>query len=82
MAVLDITNLGHLKYGIVAFGSQKTYREDGPGGRYDVKIESERPRRAMSAEALLSKFEPSNTAGVGTLETLPLVEPSTFRGKL
>ncbi|KAI3317203.1 hypothetical protein HD806DRAFT_515717 [Xylariaceae sp. AK1471] len=69
MVVFDISDLESLKYGIVAFQSQKMvffdtldnwrrWRDSGqePGGPQEEKVEDERPRHAMSIKEYWTRF--------------------------
>ncbi|KAI0977644.1 hypothetical protein F4678DRAFT_468736 [Xylaria arbuscula] len=95
MVVFDISNLEDLKYGIVAFQSQimifletmAAWRQwtdwgRGPDGRRELKVESERPRHAISAKTYLMKFGTEYggpTADNTAFEPLSVVEPAAFQ---
>ncbi|KAI0400632.1 hypothetical protein F4802DRAFT_584000 [Xylaria palmicola] len=92
MAVFDITSLDDLKYGIVAFNIElMVFLETldqwqewslwgrGPGGRTELRVESERPRRAILAKTFLTKFDKAAADSFGELERLSLVESAAFR---
>ncbi|KAI0206131.1 hypothetical protein F4808DRAFT_408971 [Astrocystis sublimbata] len=86
MLVFDISNLEDLKYGFVAFQAQRmVFHNHELGGPREVRVESERPRHAISAKAWLDRFEPlamlfpAATNGASAMEALSLVEPITFQ---
>jgi hypothetical protein len=95
MIVFDISNLEDLKYGIVAFRSQimvfletmaawHQWTDTGImlGGRNELKVESERPRHALSAKMYAAKFGEVVVDSPSALESLSVVEPAVFQRKL
>ncbi|KAI0811530.1 hypothetical protein GGR55DRAFT_695114 [Xylaria sp. FL0064] len=91
MVVFDISNLEDLKYGFVAFQSQemiflqtldpwREWVETGraPGGLQERRVESERPRHAISAKACATRFGLKAIDGANAMEALSLIEPSTL----
>jgi hypothetical protein len=95
MIVLDISKLEDLKYGIVAFQSQMmvfletmaawrewTDMDRWLGGRKELKVESERPRHAISAKTYLTRFGAAAVDSPSALESLSVVEPAVFQRKL
>ncbi|KAJ2971253.1 hypothetical protein NUW58_g9470 [Xylaria curta] len=99
MVVFDISNLDDLKYGIVAFSSKEIIYlqtldswhawntmggDENFGGPRERRVESERPRQAMSARAFMAKFgkraaRPADHQETGILDGLSLVEPPVFQ---
>jgi hypothetical protein len=96
MMVFDISDPEDLRYELVAFKPQKmlflerldAWREwkmmgqELRGLREEIKVESDRPRRAISAKAYANKFGVQPVDEVDVLEKLPLVEPVAFKCKL
>ncbi|KAI8623456.1 hypothetical protein F5Y19DRAFT_458393 [Xylariaceae sp. FL1651] len=92
MVLFDISNLEDLKYGFVAFQSQemiflqtldpwRKWVEMGTelGGTKELRVESERPRHAISAKACATRFEPKALDGASAIEDLSVVEPIAFK---
>ncbi|KAI1349097.1 hypothetical protein F5Y01DRAFT_290460, partial [Xylaria sp. FL0043] len=91
MVVFDISNLEDLKCGFVAFQSQRMlflqtlhpwrawiewgHELTGPN---ELRVESERPRHAISAKAYATRFGPEVIDGASAIEALSLIEPVTF----
>ncbi|KAI0543938.1 hypothetical protein F4679DRAFT_566891 [Xylaria curta] len=83
MVAFDISDLENLKYGIVAFQSQKMvffdtmdswrrWRDSGqePGGPQEEKVENERPRHAMSAKEYWTRFGATTESYPVSIETV------------